>query len=159
MSKQFIELQLRDIISHVRDRAYMSGIERDRLRIKANNEVFTPTALVQQVLDALPQELFVDPSKTFCDPSCGDGQFLSEVLIRKLENGIDIATALNSIFGVDIMQDNVDLCRARLACGRADLMEIVKKNIVCKDSLRYNFRFGRREQVVTSVPPEVLYFD
>jgi type I restriction-modification system DNA methylase subunit len=130
------------IIDHIRNRTYMSGIERDKLRVKATGEVFTPTPLVQKILDELPKELFKDPSKTFIDPACGDGQFLGEVLIRKLENGIDFETALSTIYGVDLMQDNVDLCRERLLCGREDLMHIVEKNIVCADGLEYDYSFG-----------------
>ena len=124
----------------------MSGVERDKLRVKATGEVFTPTPLVQEVLDRLPQELFKDPSKTFIDPACGDGQFLGEVLIRKVENGIEFEQALATIYGVDLMQDNVDLCRERLLCGREDLRHIVEKNIVCADGLEYNYCFGEPEQ-------------
>ena len=123
----------------------MSGVERDKLRVKATGEVFTPTPLVQEILDELPQALFVDPTKTFIDPACGDGQFLSEVLIRKVENGIDFETALSTIYGVDLMQDNVDLCRERLLCGREDLRHMVEKNIVCADGLDYNYCFGEVE--------------
>ena len=83
-----MSLLLLSIVSHARNREYMSGVERDKIRTKANGEVFTPTPLVQEMLDQLPQDLFSDPTKTFLDNSCGDGQFLSEVLIRKLENGI-----------------------------------------------------------------------
>ena len=119
----------------------MSGIERDTARVKATAEVFTPTKLVQESLDLLPQNLFDDPTENFLDYSCGDGQFLSEVLIRKLQNGIDFETALSTIYGVDLMQDNVDLCRERLLCGREDLRHIVQTNIVCADGLRYHFRF------------------
>lgn len=120
----------------------MSGIDRDNLRVKATGEVFTPTVLVQEVLDKLDPVLFSDPTKTFLDPSCGDGQFLSEVLIRKMENGIDFETALSTIYGVDLMQDNVDLCRERLLSGREDLKHIVMKNIVCRDGLTYDYSFG-----------------
>jgi type I restriction-modification system DNA methylase subunit len=133
---------LNDQIKHLRDRAYMSGIERDANRVKATGEVFTPTPLVQKMLDHLPDILFEDPTKTFCDPSCGDGQFLSEVLIRKLENGIDFETALSTIYGVDLMQDNINLCKERLLCGQEHLRHIVDKNIVCHDALTYNYRFG-----------------
>lgn len=121
----------------------MSGIERDRLRVKATGEVFTPTRLVQTVLDGLPQSLFADPDKTFLDNSCGDGQFLSEVLIRKVENGSTFEQALSTIFGVELMQDNVNLCRERLLCGREDLRWIVEQNIVCHDALTYDYSFGR----------------
>jgi len=39
------------------------------------------------------------------------------------------------------MQDNVELCRERLLCGREDLRHIVEQNIVCADGLRYHYRF------------------
>jgi type I restriction-modification system DNA methylase subunit len=131
-----------DFINHLRNRVYMDGIERDRIRIKQTNEVFTPTPMVQSCLDKISdQSVFSNKNKTFLDNSCGDGQFLSEVLIRKLENGIDFETALSTIYGVDLMEDNVELCRERLLCGRNDLRHIVEQNIVCADALRYHYRF------------------
>ena len=132
---------LKEIINHIRNRSYMSGIERDKVRIKATGEVFTPTALVQEILDKLPKKVFTDSTKTYLDPSCGDGQFLGEILIRKVENGIDFEQALSTIHGVDIMQDNVDLCRERFLCGQKHLRAIVERNIVCADALRYHYRF------------------
>ena len=119
----------------------MSGLEREKIRVKATGEVFTPTPLVQEILDQLPQEQFKDPTKTFLDPSCGDGQFLGEVLIRKMENGSTFEQALSTIYGVDLMEDNVELCRERLLCGREYLRYIVEQNIVCADGLRYHYRF------------------
>ena len=133
---------MNNIIDHIRNRSYMSGIERDRARVKATGEVFTPTPLVQEILDTLDPTLFTDPTKTFLDPTCGDGQFLSEVLIRKIENGIDFETALSTIYGVDLMEDNVELCRERLLCGREDLRHMVEKNIVCHDALTYDYSFN-----------------
>tara|TARA_B100000809_G_C14986558_1_gene476430 strand:+ start:473 stop:940 length:468 start_codon:yes stop_codon:yes gene_type:complete len=131
-----------NIIDHIRNRSYMSGIDRDKSRIKATGEVFTPTPLVQEILDTLDQSVFEDPTNTFIDPSgCGDGQFLGEVLIRKVENGIDFETALSTIYGVELMEDNVELCRERLLCKREDLRHIVERNIVCADTLRYHYRF------------------
>jgi len=123
----------------------MSGVDREKTRVKATGEVFTPTDLVQEVLDQLPQDQFTDTSKTFLDPSCGDGQFLGEVLIRKIENGSTFEQALSTVYGVDLMQDNVELCRERLLCGREDLRHLVEKNIVCADGLRYHYRFDGSE--------------
>lgn len=122
----------------------MSGIERDKLRVKETEEIFTPTVLVQECLDLLETihtDIFSNLTKTFLDNSCGDGQFLGEVLIRKIENGIDFESALSTIHGVDLMPDNVKLCRDRLLCGREDLRHIVEQNIVCADALRYHYRF------------------
>ena len=118
----------------------MSGIERDNLRVKSTGEVFTPTELVQEILDCIPIDVF-QQDKTYLDPSCGDGQFLGEILIRKVENGIDFETALSTIYGVDLMQDNVNLCRERLLCGQKHLRYIVERNIVCADALKYHYRF------------------
>jgi type I restriction-modification system DNA methylase subunit len=129
------------IYKHLFDREYMSGAVREKTRVKATGEVFTPTPLVEEILDKMDPELFSDPAKTFLDPSCGDGQFLASVLYHKLQNGIDFETALGTIYGVDLMQDNIDLCRERLLCSREDLRHIVEQNIVCADGLRYHYRF------------------
>lgn len=136
-----MSINLHQVINHARDRAYMSGLDRGSLRVKATGEVFTPTELVQEVLDKLPQDLFNVPEKTVLDPACGDGQFLSECLIRKIENGIDFETALSTIYGTDLMIDNVDLCRERLLCGQEHLRHIVEKNIQCRDGLKFGYNF------------------
>ena len=138
-------MDLKKVIKHCRNRSYMSRVDRNKIRVKATGEVFTPTPLVQEILESLPEEIFTDPTKTFIDPACGDGQFLAEVLIKKMENGSDFVTALGTIYGVDIMQDNVDLCKERLLCGRDDLREIVDKNIVCANSLEYDYLFGESD--------------
>ena len=132
------------VIHHARNREYMSGIERDKARTKATGEVFTPTPLVQEILNQIPIEQFQDPLKTFLDPSCGDGQFLSEVLIKKMENGSTFEQALSTVYGVDIMPDNVALCKDRLLCGQEHLRHIVDKNIVCADALQYDYSFGEK---------------
>ena len=139
-----------DVINHCRNRSYMSGVDRDNLRVKATGEVFTPTPLVQELLDKLDPKLFQDPTKTFIDPSCGDGQFLSEVLIRKLENvaveGVvteqQFEQALSTIYGIELMPDNVELCRERLLCGQTQLKNVVIRNIVQHDSLKYDEDFN-----------------
>lgn len=131
----------------VRNRQYMSGVDRDKLRIKQTAEVFTPTPLVQEMLDKLEESdptLFSDPTKTFLDNSCGDGQFLSEVVIRKMEkSGCSLERALRTTYGVDLMEDNVIECRKRLAGPEptSEILEIVNKNIVCHDALTYNYSF------------------
>ena len=141
---------LSEVIDHIRDRTYMGGVERDQLRVKATGEVFTPTELVREMLERIPIEQFQDPAKTFLDNSCGDGQFLGEVLIRKLESlgkeeitDSEFEQALSTIYGVDLMIDNVDLCRERLLCGREDLRHVVEQNIYQADALekvRYEFK-------------------
>lgn len=138
----------------IRNREYMSGVERDKLRIKQTAEVFTPTELVQEMIDKLEEQdptLFSDPSKTFLDNSCGDGQFLSEVVIRKMErSGCTLEQALRTTYGVELMEDNVRECRKRLAGPNPtpEILQIVESNIVCHDALTYDYSF---EPVVTKV--------
>ena len=150
---------LSKIYSHLFDRTYMSGVERERTRVKATGEVFTPTPLVEEILDKMDPELFKDPTKTFLDPSGGDGQFLASVLYRKLQNGIDFKTALSTLYSVDLMPDNVDLMRERLLCGREDLRHIVEQNIVCADGLRYHYRFDGSPPIDTPNTIEDFYID
>ena len=132
-------MKINDYKNHIRSN-WSNRVDRSS-RVKLTDEVFTPTELVQEILDKVPTEIFVDSSKTYLDPSCGDGQFLGEALIRKVENGIGFEQALSTIYGVDLMQDNVDLCRERLLCGQEHLRPIVEQNIVCADALRYHYRF------------------
>lgn len=138
---------LDNFIEHSRNHSYMSGIERDNLRVKETAEVFTPTPLVQEMLDKLDEsdsELFSNSTKTFIDPSCGDGQFLSEVVIRKMErSGCTLEQALSTTYGVELMEDNVKLCKERLAgpTPTQEILDILDKNIVCADALTYHYRF------------------
>ena len=138
---------MNNYIDHCRNREYMSGVERDKLRIKHTAEIFTPTSLVHEMLDKIEQQyptLFSDPNKTFLDNSCGDGQFLCEVIIRKIEkSNCTLAQALSTTYGVDLMEDNVNECRRRLAGPNptTEIIEILNKNIVCHDALTYDYKF------------------
>lgn len=96
-------------------------------RVRGLAEVFTPAATVQAMLNLLPSKTWaVQPSLTFLEPACGDGNFLVAILDRKLDR-IDSARrrgrlpagsgeaavafhtlqALASIYAIDISEDNV----------------------------------------------------
>jgi hypothetical protein len=139
---------LNNYINHSRNFDYMSGIDRDKLRTKETAEVFTPTNLVQQILDEIELKninAFTDWAKSYMDNSCGDGQFLSEVVIRKMEkSGCTLEQALSTTYGVELMEDNVKLCKQRLAGPNPtqEIIDILDKNIVCADALKYDYSFG-----------------
>ncbi len=99
---------------------YMGVISRDEYRVRKTAEVFTPTELVIEICQKLMEDnpdTFV-AGKTVIDPSCGDGQFLIVAkYIKILHHGMTEEDALNDIYGVDIMRDNVDLCKRRLGGG------------------------------------------
>lgn len=111
-------------------------------RVKQLGEVFTPTELVLEMIEQLPDEMFED-GRTFLDPTCGNGQFLAALAIIKRELGH--REVLSTIYGVDIMEDNVDECRERLLdiCGHTpENIKIVERNIVCADGLKYDYSFN-----------------
>ena len=96
---------------------YMGHITREQHRVKATGEVFTPTELVIEIVQQLDIDQFA-PGKTVIDPACGDGQFLIVALgIKMFHFGMSREDALKDIYGVDIMRDNVDLCKRRLGGG------------------------------------------
>ena len=105
------------------------------------SEAYTPANLVAEMLDSFPDEVWIE-GKTFCDPECGPGNFLVAIIERKLILGHTYA--LDTLYGVDIMQDNVDECRERLLniCGDTNMNRaIVQHNIRCEDALEYDFSF------------------
>ena len=138
---------LTNYINHSRNFGYMSGIERERLRVKETHEIFTPTYLSQQILDEEEQNsptMFKNWTKTYIDNSCGDGQFLSEVVIRKMErSNCTLEQALSTTYGVELMEDNVKLCKERLGgpTPTQEILDILDKNIVHADALTYHYRF------------------
>ena len=134
--------------AYLLDRAYMSGVERDADRIKATGEVFTPMKLVDKLIDRMERSdppHPSDPAKRLLDPACGDGQFLAGALWRRLEKGHCLRCSLATIYGIELMPDNAEACRTRLACGVDDpaVKEILERNIVCADSLLYLEYHGR----------------
>lgn len=126
----------------------MTNLEHKRKqRRKETAEDFTPTELVNEMLDKLPQEVWDDPSKTFLDNSAGDGNFLIQILIRKLKHGHTPIQAISTIFGVELMEDNVEEMKNRLfnilpKLSKEDeikVKEIINHNIVCANALIFDF--------------------
>ena len=112
-------------------------------RIKEFGEVFTPPELVNEMLDKLPYSELCDPTKTIGDISgCGNGNFLIVVLERRIKTGIPHEDALKTIYGVDIMEDNVQECKERLSLGSKDkeIWNILNHNIICADALKKNHK-------------------
>ena len=97
--------------------AYMSSIDRDKQRIQSTAEIFTPTDLVIEMLSNIDINR-LGAGKTILDPACGDGQFLTSIKwVKVYIHQMTEEEALQDIYGVDIMRDNVDLCKKRLGGG------------------------------------------
>lgn len=114
-----------DLSSH----SYMHGVQRSQDRIQETAEIFTPHKLVLEILRYLDLDLF-SPGKSILDPACGDGQFLMGAKLIKIHHyGMSQSDALRDLYGVDIMRDNVDLCRLRLAGGTIVVGDALKPTI------------------------------
>ena len=136
---------------------------KSKKRVRDNGEVFTNEREVNAMLDLVKQETERIDSR-FLEPACGNGNFLIEILRRKLEvvksrykksqweYEKNALIAVMSCYGVDIMQDNVNECIERLynlfldyykslfkKDIKQDYLDIVKfvltKNILCGDAL------------------------
>jgi SAM-dependent methyltransferase len=106
-----------EIAALMNEHGYMKGIERTVDRVLRTGEIFTPTELVLEMVRAMPLEIFA-PGKTVLDPACGDGQFLMAAKwIKVLHHGMSEDGAVKELYGIDIMSDNVELCRRRLGGG------------------------------------------
>lgn len=94
-------------------------------RVTNHGEVYTRKREVNAMLDLVKQETERIESR-FLEPACGTGNFLVEVLERKfrvveqrykknqLEFERNAVLAVTSIYGIDILLDNVQVCRKRL---------------------------------------------
>lgn len=118
-------------------------------RIKDPNEVWTSIEDINKILDTWNPILFKDPSKILLDPTAGVGIPAGEMLIRRLQNGLDLKESLETIRCVEIVPQYVDIIKKRLSCGRIDLHSILDKNIVSFDALRYNFKFDNTDPYKT----------
>ena len=98
---------------------------KSRERVSQHGEVFTAQREVNTMLDLVKPETERIESR-FLEPACGNGNFLAEILHRKLKvlssrfsrSRIDYEfnaiIAVGSIYGIEIQIDNVEECRARL---------------------------------------------
>ena len=120
---------------------------KSRERVSAHGEVFTNPREVNAMLDLVKSETERIDSR-FLEPACGDGNFLIEILQRKLalcESRVkakqytqlqyehDAIWAISSIYGIELLADNADTCRERLLSYFTEQYRRLFKS-KCKDS-------------------------
>ena len=137
---------------------------KSKQRVADHGEVFTAEREVKAMCDLVADECLRIDSR-FLEPACGDGNFLAEILYRKLgvvarrykkspyDYERNALLALGSLYGVELLQDNAVACRERLfvlwneqyekAIKKKDRNEdvldsaryILEKNIICGNAL------------------------
>lgn len=139
------------------------------LRVRTLGEVYTPTQFVSLMLNEIEENTWANPNYIYIEPTCGCGAFVLEVFDRKyrallkkrtsVDRKMEAAVlSLNSIIGLDIVEDNIDDTRANLlrrvittigipdtpsnkelrflACAAA----IITANLTVNDALKADFR-------------------
>lgn len=151
---------------------------RDKKRVRNLGEVFTPKHIVDKMLDLVDHKAREIESR-FLEPSCGTGNFLVEILSRKLNTVKEVSLqqkvfefntliALSSIYGIDIDELNVLESRERMRDIVLDFLRktgsisnftpgyletidyILTKNIVCGDMLDGQHKIFFTEYSVSS---------
>lgn len=149
-----------------------------RQRVTDHGEVFTAEREVNAMLDLVKPETERIDSR-FLEPACGSGNFLIEVLRRKLaiveerygkgqlEFERYAIVALGSIYGVDLLEDNAVECRERLfdhfdevysrlfdeTCRtecRASVRYVLDRNIICGNALTMKTVSKKPEPIIFS---------
>ena len=132
-------------------------------RVADHGEVYTAKREVNAMLDLVKEETERIDSR-FLEPACGNGNFLVEILSRKMEAvcrkyaknryeyDLASAVAVSSMYGVELLPDNVETCRSRLLTQYLDtyrehlsvdaspelercIQFLLRKNILCGDAL------------------------
>lgn len=131
-----------------------------RENIKKNGEVFTPFHIIDQMLNLIPDYVWADPDYTFLEPTSGNGQFLLKILEKRLKHGIDIETALKTMFGMEKNKELVIISHARIfeMIGEDNakrFKSIVENNIILvDDSLKVMSNYKKKSKVaVIGNPP------
>lgn len=126
---------------------------KSRKRVADHGEVFTNPHEVNAMLDLVKDESYRIDSK-FLEPACGEGNFLIEILHRKLVSVLEkykkshsdyekyaFLTA-TSMYGIELLSDNAVLCRKRLFKYWNDEYTKICKNDTsdeCREAVRYVF--------------------
>lgn len=111
------------------------SLVRSKKRVADHGEVFTPAWMVDEMLDLVKEETERVDSR-FLEPACGSGNFLVQVLIRKLasverrygKSDFDRRQyslhALMCIYGIELLQDNITECREKMLIPFAEYLHL-----------------------------------
>jgi hypothetical protein len=119
--------------------AKLSELVKSKKRVADHGEVFTPAWMVEAMLDLVKNESERIDSR-FLEPACGSGNFLVQILKRKLltveakygksefEKRHHALLALMCIYGIELLEDNAEECRGNLLQIFAEYLQIDSEN-------------------------------
>lgn len=131
---------------------------KSKQRVKDHGEVFTQEREVNAMLDLVKNETERIESR-FLEPACGDGNFLAPILEKKLvivkrkygpsQNEFERMSllAVSSVYGVELLRDNVEVCVERLYKIFNDVYIKLYKN-KSKDEFRKSIQFVLKRNIL-----------
>lgn len=132
---------------------YETDIRKERRKgEESTQEFFTPYNVVEAMGYKVSDEDWADPKKLFLEPSFGNGQFILYIIYRRLQSGVDLYDTLNTLYGTELMRDNVDETKYRvlemlkqlnIEFDRVKVCSILDKNLVCTDFFKWDFEHWR----------------
>lgn len=119
----------------------MASLRKETTQIKSNGVVYTPLTVITTILD------FINYNSSLCiinkkivDPSCGDGQFLLEIVRRMIKylNTSVLEQNLYNVYGYDIDENSVKQCITNLnnLLKENNIQLKINWNIKCQDYLK-----------------------
>lgn len=111
------------------------SLVKSKQRVADHGEVFTPEWMVEAMLDLVKGETERVDSR-FLEPACGSGNFLVQILKRKLaavelkfgkspfEKRHYALLALMCVYGIELLEDNIAECKSNLLEVFADYLEL-----------------------------------
>ena len=131
------------------DRDYATDVRKNRRKGKGGTqEFFTPYSIIKRMCDKIHDDEWSDPEKTWLEPCMGDGNFICYIIWNRIQHGIDWKTALKTLYGLELMHDNVIECHDRvidlltklgIEFDERTARKIMKKNLVCADFFKWDF--------------------
>lgn len=115
-------------------------------------EFFTPFSVVEKMCLKIPEEDWQDPTKTFLEPCFGNGNFIVYIIWNRIHHGIDWQTALKTLYGVELVESNIQEARQRIHELLRNIApdydpevanKIMDKNLVCSDFFKWDFEHWR----------------
>jgi hypothetical protein len=111
-------------------------------------EFYTPYSIVKRMCDKISEADWSNPEKTFLEPSFGNGQFVIFIIYNRIQHGVTWKDALSTLYGVELMSDNVQetkdriislLTEMEISFDKKEAMKIMDHNLVCSDFFKWDF--------------------
>lgn len=118
-------------------------------------------SIIETMVKDIPDDLYIDFSKTMLDPCSGSGNIILYVFKKRLQyckTEEDVYNALSTIYGTELMEDNIKECHEKfidvikdipnITCDLKKIIDILNNNIVCTDSFEWDYENWKSNKII-----------